>query len=199
MVNMSPDSFIPSDPAIQRKALEGLPLRVGLDMNVEHAVSPDDLCHNTTERLPPTDLDLERQCAGPGDMTPTWWRWIWGIIVSLFFKTGASAARPRTNSNLSSTPNMRVHSNQPTIEAVQRNSVESGAVYTAVLMRAKGDSKSIRTFKETTRVRSPQPLPPPPPASDTHEPCQDGLLDDGELDDLLSLVEDASSHISPPI
>ncbi|KUL81841.1 hypothetical protein ZTR_09050 [Talaromyces verruculosus] len=159
-----------------RNALEALPPRDSLDKGVEH--SEDFFCRNT-EKLPPEDLDLERQCTGPGDTTPAWWRRIWGRILSLIFKTEASAALSRADSNLSSPPNTRVHSIQPTIETVETNLVEPEATYTAGLTRAKPDSESIRTVKETISVRSSQPQPPPPP--DTHDPYLDGLLDDREL------------------
>ena len=160
------------------KALEARPPGDSLDKGVEH--SEDFFCRNTTEKLPPEDLDLERQCTGPGDTTPTWWRRIWGRILSLIFKTEASAALSRADSSLSSPPNTRVHSNQPTIDTVrEKNLAELAATYT-----------DLPTFD-----RSPS----PPPSSDTLEdPCQGGLLSCSELDQLVLYIESVG-YISVPI
>ncbi|EED20952.1 hypothetical protein TSTA_081850 [Talaromyces stipitatus ATCC 10500] len=167
-------------------------------MSVERPASLDQLFrHNASEKLPPEDLDLEKQCTGPEETKLTWWKQIWKRILSLIFKTEALAALSRADSNLSSMPNTRVHSNRPTIETVRETKVVNPvAIYTAGLTRAKPESQSIPTFEETIRVRSTPPTPPPTP--DTLDPCQDGLLSDRELDDLISFIQNAS-HISPDV
>jgi hypothetical protein len=189
---MSPEPSISHNQLSRRNALGALPPGNSLDMVVEPPVSPDQLfCHNASEKLPPADLDLEKQCAGPGETKPTWWRQIWGRILSLIFKTEASTVLSGAGSDLSSTPNTSVHSNRPTIKSVRETDlVERVATCTGGLMRAKLDSQSIPTFEETIRVHSPAPSPPPV------ESRQDDLLNDRELDDLILLIQDASS---PPM
>lgn len=167
--------------------------------NASEALSPGDsldkgveppeefFCHNASEKLPPEDLDLEKQCTVPGDTKPSWWRRIWGRIFSLIFKSEETAALPRADSDLSSTPNTSVNANRPTIETVrQTNFVEPAATY-----------PDLPTFDKTIRIHSRPPSPPPP--SDTLEdPRQHGVLSHSELAELISFIE-SGDCVSPRI